>query len=70
MAAEMAAASNVTVLIHGETGTGKELVARAVHAASARREQPLIYLNCSALPESLVESELFGEHLVAQKILK
>jgi len=57
---ELVGRSDFTVLITGETGTGKELVARAVHAASARREQPLIYLNCSALPESLVESELFG----------
>ncbi len=57
---ELVARSDFTVLITGETGTGKELVARAVHAASARREQPLIYINCSALPESLVESELFG----------
>jgi anaerobic nitric oxide reductase transcription regulator len=57
---ELVARSDFTVLITGETGTGKELVARTVHDASARREQPLIYVNCSALPESLVESELFG----------
>ena len=57
---ELVARSDFTVLITGETGTGKELVARAVHAASARHEQALIYVNCAALPESLVESELFG----------
>jgi len=57
---ELVARSDFAVLITGETGSGKELVARALHAASARRERPLIYVNCSALPESLVESELFG----------
>ncbi|WP_437603158.1 nitric oxide reductase transcriptional regulator NorR [Sorangium sp. So ce590] len=52
--------SDLTVLITGETGVGKELVARAVHAASKRRGEPLLHVNCAALPESVAESELFG----------
>ncbi len=59
-AAERVAPTDATVLIQGESGTGKELIARAVHERSGRRDQPMIPLNCGALPPTLVQSELFG----------
>ncbi len=54
------APTNTTILIHGETGTGKELVAQALHSHSQRADKPLISVNCAAIPETLIESELFG----------
>ena len=57
---DLVAPSDFSVLVTGETGVGKELVVRAIHGASRRNGQPMLYLNCAALPENLAESELFG----------
>jgi anaerobic nitric oxide reductase transcription regulator len=57
---ELVSRSDFTVLVLGETGVGKELVVRSIHAGSERRDKPMLYLNCAALPETLADSELFG----------
>src|ERR1035438_7848758 len=57
---QQAAPTRATILITGETGSGKEVAARAIHEISPRRSKPFLAINCAALPETLIESELFG----------
>jgi transcriptional regulator of acetoin/glycerol metabolism len=66
---ETVAASDSTVLLLGETGTGKELIARALHDRSRRKQRTLVKLNCAAIPSRLLESELFGHEPVPERPL-
>src|SRR5262249_15535688 len=59
--AKRLARANITVLLQGETGTGKEVLARLIHEAGPRRNKPLVCVNCGAIPPTLVESKLFGQ---------
>ena len=57
---ERVSKTNVTVLIEGESGTGKELIAKGIHFSGTRRDNPFVAINCAAIPETLIEAELFG----------
>jgi transcriptional regulator with GAF, ATPase, and Fis domain len=65
---EQVVSGNSTVLLLGETGTGKELIARAIHNCSSRRDQSFVKLNCAAIPSGLLESELFGHERGASNL--